>query len=179
MGGAAVVFLGVPEDEVAGQAFTHHQFLHDYDRPLGDGNNMFVSVSAPGDTESAPAGHRTVMISTHCELETVAGPCARGVPEAARVRSATCLITLARRVYPELGRRRRRLRSCHTQDLRAVHRPAAGCRGRSAADPRAIRTSTRSPTIWASPATGWSATAHGRVWEPSHAASAAASSPRA
>ncbi|AGA26858.1 phytoene desaturase family protein [Singulisphaera acidiphila] len=41
MGGATVVFLGVPEGEVAGQAFTHHQLLHDYAQPLGDGNNMF------------------------------------------------------------------------------------------------------------------------------------------
>jgi hypothetical protein len=55
-GGAVVVFLGVPGGEVAGQAFTHHQLLQDYRRPLGDGNNMFVSVSAPGDTESAPPG---------------------------------------------------------------------------------------------------------------------------
>ena len=57
-GGAVIVFLGVPEEEVAGQDFTHHQLLHDYQRPLGNGNNMFISVSAPGDTESAPAGHR-------------------------------------------------------------------------------------------------------------------------
>ncbi len=38
MGGAVVVFLGVPEDEVVGRALTHHQVLHDYDQPLGDGN---------------------------------------------------------------------------------------------------------------------------------------------
>jgi phytoene dehydrogenase-like protein len=67
-GGALVVFLGVPEREVAAQPFSHHQLLQDYARPLGDGNNMFISVSAPGDTESAPPGYRAVMISTHCEL---------------------------------------------------------------------------------------------------------------
>lgn len=103
MGGAAAVFLGVPEDEVSGQTFTHHQLLHDYDRSLGDGNNMFVSVSAPGDTESAPAGHRAVMISTHCEL----GPWEGLTPEAYRGRKREVgdrLIALARRVYPELGR---------------------------------------------------------------------------
>ena len=103
MGGAVVVFLGVPEDEVAGQAFTHHQLLHDYARPLGDGNNMFVSVSAPGDTDSAPAGYRAVMISTHCELEPWEGLS----PEAYQARKREVgerLITLARRVYPELGR---------------------------------------------------------------------------
>ena len=67
MGGACAVFLGVPEHELAGQELTHHQFLDCYDRPLGDGNNMFVSVSAPGDTLSAPSGHRAVMISTHTD----------------------------------------------------------------------------------------------------------------
>jgi len=103
-GGALVVFLGVPEAEVAEQTFTHHQLLHDYARPLGDGNNMFVSVSAPGDSESAPAGHRAVMISTHCEL---ADWCACG-PEQYRRRKEEMtdrLIVLARRVYPSLGRR--------------------------------------------------------------------------
>jgi C-3',4' desaturase CrtD len=102
-GGAAVVFLGVPECEVAGQAFTHHQLLHDYSLPLGDGNNMFVSVSASGDTESAPPGHRAVMISTHCEL----GPWQGLTPEeyAARKREiGVRLVTLARQIYPALCR---------------------------------------------------------------------------
>jgi hypothetical protein len=35
-----VVFLGVPEEEVANQEFTHHQLLQSYDEPLGNGNNM-------------------------------------------------------------------------------------------------------------------------------------------
>src|SRR6266851_10242931 len=42
-GGAIVVFLGVPESEVAGQEFSHHQLLLDYYLPLGNGNNMFIS----------------------------------------------------------------------------------------------------------------------------------------
>lgn len=102
-GGALVVFLGVPESEVAGQAFTHHQLLQDYQRPLGDGNNMFVSVSAAGDLESAPRGQRAVMISTHCDLADWEGLS----PEEYRSRKAGAgerLIGLARRVYPELGR---------------------------------------------------------------------------
>ncbi len=103
-GGAFVVFLGVPESEVAGQAFTHHQTLCDYTKPLGDGNNMFVSVSAPGDTESAPPGHRAVMISTHCDLDPWEG--LTGTEYAARKAAImNRLIDLARRVYPDLGRR--------------------------------------------------------------------------
>ncbi len=103
LGGAVVVFLGVPEAEVAGQALTHHQLLQSYEQPLGNGNNMFVSVSAPGDTESAPAGWRAVMISTHCDLEEW-----QGLPEEEYQRRKETvgrqLVEYARRVYPELGR---------------------------------------------------------------------------
>jgi phytoene dehydrogenase-like protein len=104
VGGAMVVFLGVPVAEVDGQAFTHHQLLQNYRTPLGNGNNMFVSVSAPGDTISAPPGHRAVMISTHCDLEDWEGL----EPEEYKRRKTQAgrrLIDLARRVYPELGRR--------------------------------------------------------------------------
>lgn len=101
-GGAIVVFLGVPEDQVADQSFTHHQILHDYDSPLGNGNNMFISVSAPGDIESAPTGFRSVMLSTHCEL----GPWENLDAEAYEARKKEIghtLLGLARRVYPRLG----------------------------------------------------------------------------
>ena len=103
-GGACIVFLGVPEVEVAGQPFTHHQLLQDYDAPLGDGNNMFVSVSAPGDDESAPPGFRAVMISTHCELKAWER---LDEAEYRQKKSEMCrrLVRLARRVYPDLGRR--------------------------------------------------------------------------
>jgi phytoene dehydrogenase-like protein len=102
LGGAIVVFLGVPEAEVAQQAFTHHQLMHDYLQPLGDGNNMFVSVSAPGDTLSAPPGYRAVMLSTHCELDTWEG--LSDAEYAIRKQAiGERLVGLARRVYPNLG----------------------------------------------------------------------------
>jgi phytoene dehydrogenase-like protein len=65
---AIVLFLGVRESEIICQDLTHHQLFYDYDLPLGNGNNMFISVSAARDTESAPEGFRSVMISTHCKL---------------------------------------------------------------------------------------------------------------
>jgi C-3',4' desaturase CrtD len=102
MGGAVVVFLGVPEKEVTGQAFTHHQLLQDYDTPLGNGNNMFISVSAAGDTDSAPAGQRAVMISTHCDLDDWE----HLAPEQYQQRKSeigNTLIAFARRVYPHIG----------------------------------------------------------------------------
>jgi C-3',4' desaturase CrtD len=104
LGGAIVVFLGVPEDEVASQEFTHHQLLQGYGRPLGDGNNMFVSVSAPGDTESAPSGHRAVMISTHTELHAWERLTSAEY-ETRKREIGGRLVGLARRVYPNLGER--------------------------------------------------------------------------
>lgn len=104
LGGAVVMFLGVPQEQVAGQALTHHQLLQDYRRPLGDGNNMFVSVSAPGDTDSAPPGHRAVMISTHTSLDRWEGLC--DAEYAARKDEiGRRLLACARRVYPDLGER--------------------------------------------------------------------------
>lgn len=104
LGGAIVVCLGVPEDEVSGQAFTHHQILVDYGSPLGNGNNMFISVSASGDTDSAPPRHRAVMLSTHCELSEW-----ENLTEAEYIERKTAigqrLIDYARRVYPHLGAR--------------------------------------------------------------------------
>jgi phytoene dehydrogenase-like protein len=94
----------VSEQEVEGQSFTHHQLLHDYGRPLGNGNNMFISVSAPGDTESAPPGHRAVMISTHCELEEWKN-LNKDDYQRQKADKGEQLIAHARRVYPELGRR--------------------------------------------------------------------------
>jgi phytoene dehydrogenase-like protein len=112
-GGAVVVFLGVPESEVDGRrhgyessttGWTHHQLLQDYDQPLGDGNNMFISVSAPGDDLSAPPGHRTVMISTHTALRDWTG--LDGDEYTQRKKEiGERLVGYARRVYPSLGDR--------------------------------------------------------------------------
>jgi C-3',4' desaturase CrtD len=104
LGGAVMVFLGVPDDEVTGHRLTHHQLLQDYRRPLGDGNNMFVSVSAAGDLDSAPAGHRAVMISTHTALAGWADLSEEDYQ--ARKRAAGVrLVEYARRAYPRLGER--------------------------------------------------------------------------
>jgi C-3',4' desaturase CrtD len=100
LGGAVAVFLGVPEDEVVGHPFTHHQLMYDYETPLGDGNNMFISISAPGDALSAPPCWRAVMLSTHTELD---GWLVGSDYTKAREHIAQTLITQARRVYPDLG----------------------------------------------------------------------------
>lgn len=101
-GGAVVAFLGVPETEVAGREITHHQVLLDYDDALGDGNNMFVSVSAPGDTASAPEGHRAVVLSTHCDVEPWQN-LDEETYERKKEKMGERLISGARTVYPDLA----------------------------------------------------------------------------
>jgi C-3',4' desaturase CrtD len=101
-GGAVVVFLGVPAAEVDDREVTHHQILADYEAPLGNGNNMFVSVSAPDDRVSAPEGHRAVILSTHCGLDPW-----QNLDEATYERKRTAigekLVARARTVYPDLA----------------------------------------------------------------------------
>jgi C-3',4' desaturase CrtD len=105
VGGALVLFLGVPEHEVDEQDFTHHQLLQDYDVRLGNGNNMFISVSSSGDTLSAPAGFRAVVISTHCELKEWEG-LSEEEYAARKQRLTELLLNYSRRVYPRLGESR-------------------------------------------------------------------------
>ena len=104
LGGALVLFLGVPENEVAGQPFTHHQILVDYDRPLNNGNNMFISVSTSGEVECAPLGWRAVMISTHCDLEEWEGLTLKEY-QCRKSYLSQQLLDYAHRVYPNLGER--------------------------------------------------------------------------
>ena len=99
---AVVIFLGVPESQVACQKLTHHQLLYDYNLPLGNGNNMFISVSAPGDINSAPEGYRSVMISTHCKL-TEWKDLTEEEYQVKKEDIGNHLLTLARRIYPQLG----------------------------------------------------------------------------
>lgn len=101
-GAAFIVFLGVPESEISNQAITHHQLLQDYDAPLGNGNNMFISISAKDDILSAPIGHRSVMISTHCNMLDWQNL----TPEAYQIKKKETgdhLIFLAKKVYPNLA----------------------------------------------------------------------------
>jgi C-3',4' desaturase CrtD len=99
---AIVVFLAVPESEVLCQALTHHQLLYDYSLPLGNGNNMFISVSAPGDIDSAPEGYRSAMISTHCKLSEWSHLTDDDYRQK-KEKIGNHLLKLARRVYPKLG----------------------------------------------------------------------------
>jgi len=100
---AVIVFLGVPESEIICQNLTHHQLMYDYNLPLGNGNNMFISVSAPDDADSAPKGYRAVMISTHCKISEWQNLTEDAYKQKKEYIGGD-LMTLARRIYPQLGK---------------------------------------------------------------------------
>ncbi|OXA81075.1 C-3',4' desaturase CrtD [Flavobacterium aquidurense] len=102
-GSAVVIFLGIPEEEVANQILTHHQMLLDYETKLGNGNNMFISISAKDDNISAPTGFRSVMISTHCELSEWLSLSEKEY-QIKKQNIGQHLIECARKVYPNLGK---------------------------------------------------------------------------
>ena len=101
-GSAVVIFLGVPEEEVQEEALTHHQIIESYEQPLGMGNNMFISISDKNDFLSAPKGFRSVMISTHCDLESWKGLSEMEYQQKKK-EIAAVLLKNARKIYPTLA----------------------------------------------------------------------------
>ncbi|MCS6847804.1 MAG: NAD(P)/FAD-dependent oxidoreductase [Anaerolineae bacterium] len=79
--GAFTLYLGIEDDSgsdergslsqfsIFNSQFTdHYQVIGSYDRPLGEGNSIFMSFSERGDLRRAPAGHRALTISTHTRV---------------------------------------------------------------------------------------------------------------
>ncbi len=63
--GAFMLYLGIEDDPALHAGAEHHQVIADYNKPLGETNSIFMSLSMPGDVSRAPAGHRALTISTH------------------------------------------------------------------------------------------------------------------
>jgi C-3',4' desaturase CrtD len=66
--GAFTVYLGVDAAKLPSTTAGHHQIIVDAQRPLGEGNSVFVSMSDPDDPSRAPAGHRAITLSTHTAI---------------------------------------------------------------------------------------------------------------
>ena len=62
--GAFTVYLGV-DAEAIDDDIEHHQVVVDANKPLGEGNSVFVSISPEWDISRAPHGQRAITISTH------------------------------------------------------------------------------------------------------------------
>lgn len=65
--GAFVVYLGVDGSVIPDGLALHHQRI--VNRPLGEGNTIFLSLSPEWDGSRAPTGHRAITISTHTHLD--------------------------------------------------------------------------------------------------------------
>ena len=67
MWGAFVVYASVPAEKIP-QVITHHQVVVDINKPLGECNSVFISLSPLNDSTRAPAGMRTATLSTHTRV---------------------------------------------------------------------------------------------------------------
>ena len=71
---AAMLYLVVRSPNNTSDDAHHIELVADAAKPFFDGNHIFVSISSARETERAPAGHRTLTISTHIPLRTLEDP---------------------------------------------------------------------------------------------------------
>lgn len=67
--GAVNLYCAVREEAVPENFGLHAQVLRDYDAKAGDGHDVFLSLSLPGDALQAPPGFRALNVSTHTRLD--------------------------------------------------------------------------------------------------------------
>jgi len=70
MWGAFMAYVGLDADAVPPGLPDHHQVIVDGDRPLGEGNSVFLSLSDAADGGRAPSGMRAMTLSTHTDVTT-------------------------------------------------------------------------------------------------------------
>ena len=103
--GAFTLYLGLDGAALPPGLPDHHQIIVDPNRPLGEGNSVFLSLSPTDDPARAPAGMRAATLSTHTAVEPWWHLC-DGPDEAAyRVRRnayAERLLAAAERAMPRL-----------------------------------------------------------------------------
>ena len=66
--GAFTLYLGLDASQLPKGLVDHHQVIVDAERPLGEGNSVFISLSDPQDESRAPAGKRAATLSTHTAI---------------------------------------------------------------------------------------------------------------
>ena len=65
--GAFVLYVGLDDTIISPDFPLHHQII--LNRPLGEGNSVFASLSPGWDASRAPAGQRALTLSTHTALD--------------------------------------------------------------------------------------------------------------
>lgn len=63
--GAFTLYLGLDANDVPPGIAGHHQVVVNPERPLGEANSVFISLSNAEDETRAPTGHRAATLSTH------------------------------------------------------------------------------------------------------------------
>ncbi|HEX8441172.1 NAD(P)/FAD-dependent oxidoreductase [Archangium sp.] len=71
--GAVMLYLVVRAPAGASSSAHHLELVLDEQAPFIEGNHLFASFSGEADTGRAPPGHRTLTVSTHVALRTLAG----------------------------------------------------------------------------------------------------------
>ena len=66
--GAFTLYLGLDASRLRAGPADHHQVIVDANRPLGEGNSVFISLSDPNDASRAPNGKRAATLSTHTNV---------------------------------------------------------------------------------------------------------------
>lgn len=66
--GAVNLYCAVREEGIPNNFGLHAQVLRDYNAKAGDGRDVFLSLSLPGDERQAPRGYRALNVSTHTHL---------------------------------------------------------------------------------------------------------------
>jgi C-3',4' desaturase CrtD len=64
--GAFMLYLGIEEAAIPDGLALHHQVIKD--KPLAEGNSVFMSLTPGWDKNRAPEGHRGITLSTHTDL---------------------------------------------------------------------------------------------------------------
>ena len=102
--GAFMTYLGLPPGAVADDAALHHQVVLDPALPLGEGNSVFISLSAPGERGRARAGGRAVTLSTHTDVALWERAARSGGLDELRAAYATRLSRALERAIPGSSR---------------------------------------------------------------------------
>ncbi len=66
--GAFTLYLGLDGIKLPAGITSHHQVIMDGERPLGEGNSVFISLADEEDKERAPEGKRPATLSTHTAI---------------------------------------------------------------------------------------------------------------
>ena len=67
--GAFTLYLGLDAGKLPADITSHHQVIMNGERPLGEGNSVFISLADEDDRSRAPEGKRPATLSTHTAIE--------------------------------------------------------------------------------------------------------------